>query len=80
VYSFSSLLAGPYRLEFQATGFKKNTVSKFVLETAQRARLDLTLEVGDVQQVVDVTAATTPLQQESSEISPASGDAGLNNL
>lgn len=69
VYSFPSLLAGPYQVEVQAAGFKKNSVQSLVLETAQKARLDLTLEVGDVRQVVEVTAATTPLQQESAEIS-----------
>lgn len=69
VYVFPSLVSGPYRVEFEAPGFKKNQLQSLVLETAQRARLDVTLELGDVRQIVDVVAATTPLQQETSEIS-----------
>jgi hypothetical protein len=69
IYVLPSLLAGNYQVEFQAAGFKKNVVQSIRLETAQRARLDVTLEVGDVQQVVDVVAAVTPLQVETSEVS-----------
>jgi len=69
VYSFPSLLAGAYRVEFQVAGFKKKQVPVLRLETAQKMRLDVSLEVGDVQQVIDVQAATTPLQQETAEIS-----------
>ncbi|MEX2261668.1 MAG: carboxypeptidase regulatory-like domain-containing protein [Bryobacteraceae bacterium] len=69
IYTAPSLLPGSYRAEFQAEGFKKHQVLDLTLETAQRLRLDVTLELGDVQQVVDVRAAATPLQQESAEIS-----------
>lgn len=69
VYVAPSLIAGSYRLEFQAPGFKKHQVLQQRLETAQKARLDVTLELGDVQQVIDVQATVTPLQQESAEIS-----------
>jgi hypothetical protein len=69
IYTAPSLLAGPYTVEFTARGFKKNQVPLLVLETAQTKRLDLTLEIGDVQQVVEVQATVTPLMQESAEIS-----------
>jgi hypothetical protein len=69
VYVAPSLLAGSYQVEFTAAGFKKNVVQNLTLETAQKGRLDVTLEVGDVQQVLEVQAATTPLMLETSEVS-----------
>ncbi|MBI3683706.1 MAG: TonB-dependent receptor [Acidobacteria bacterium] len=69
VYVAPSLVAGAYQVEFEAKGFKKNQVKTLKLETAQKARLDLVLELGDVRQVVEVQAAVTPLQQETAEIS-----------
>lgn len=69
VYVAPSLLPGGYSLEVQAPGFKRYQVQRFNLDAAQRLRLDVRLEVGDVQQVVDVQASVTPLMQETSEIS-----------
>src|SRR5688572_4440912 len=69
IYIAPSLLPGNYQLEFQAPGFKKNQVLNQRMETAQKARLDITLELGDVQQVIDVQATITPLQTETAEIS-----------
>jgi hypothetical protein len=69
VYVAPSLLPGGYSLEVQAPGFKRYQIPSFNLDAAQRLRLDVRLEVGDVQQVVDVQASVTPLMQESSEVS-----------
>lgn len=80
IYTAPSLLAGRYTAEAQATGFKTRRVSAFTLETNQRLRLDMTLEVGDVQESVEVQATIVPLQQESAEISDTISSTEMRNM
>jgi hypothetical protein len=54
-YLAVNLIPGSYRIEFELSGFKKYTRA-ITLETGQRARVDSTLEVGDVTETVNVTA------------------------
>jgi len=69
VYVAPSLIPGLYRVEFQAAGFKKKQIPELTLETAQKLRLDVALEVGEVAEVVEVQAVATPLMSETAEIS-----------
>ncbi|MBL8227635.1 MAG: TonB-dependent receptor [Bryobacterales bacterium] len=69
IYLIPNLPPAPYTLEVQAQGFKRKTVRNVVLDAAMRARQDVQIEVGDVQQSVEVLAAVTPLQAETAEIS-----------
>jgi len=54
-YDLQLLPAGEYRLEASNAGFKQVVRSGIVLETGQRAKMNLTLEVGAVTERVEVT-------------------------
>src|SRR5215472_16293088 len=56
-YLFSLVDAGTYRLIVEHSGFKKNAQSGVTLEVNQNGRLDITLEVGQASEVIEVTAA-----------------------
>jgi outer membrane receptor protein involved in Fe transport len=69
VYSAPSLISGTYLVTAEAPGFRRKQVRDLTLETGQRARLDFSLLVGEVTEAIEVTAAVTPLQLESAEVS-----------
>ncbi|MGH9786142.1 MAG: carboxypeptidase regulatory-like domain-containing protein, partial [Terriglobia bacterium] len=54
-YSLASLPVGPYELTVEKPGFRQLVRSGITLSVAQEAALNLTLEVGNVQQTVEVT-------------------------
>src|SRR5262245_11743018 len=53
-YQVVNLIPGRYQVEAELSGFKKVT-QVVTLEVGQRARLDFTLEVGNVSETVTVT-------------------------
>ena len=59
-YTFASLPIGTYTVTAEAQGFKKFVRENIVLEVGQRARLDFTLEVGEIAETV-VVEAQVPL-------------------
>jgi len=67
LYVFPSLPSGPYTVDVEKTGFKKLTRANLEIRVAQRQTLDLQLEVGDLQQTVEVTAETPLLDSGTSE-------------
>src|SRR6266850_860333 len=68
LYSFVNLNPGRYKIEAEKTGFKHFTRPEVVVEVNQSARIDVTLQVGDVTQVVEVTGDTPLLQTETSSL------------
>jgi len=54
-YELSLLPAGEYRLEASGPGFKSVVRSGIILDTGQRAKMDITLELGAVTERVEVT-------------------------
>jgi hypothetical protein len=62
LYLFGGLPVGPYSLAAEKTGFKKLTRTNLEIRIAQRQVLDLALEIGDVQQSVEVTAEAPLLE------------------
>lgn len=80
VYLLPSLLAGTYDIEASASGFKRKEVRSQVLSTGERLRLDLTLEVGQLSERVEVQATVTPLQQDTAEISETITAAEIRNI
>ena len=59
-YLFTLVDVGVYRLTVEHTGFKKNVQGGITLEVNQNGRLDVTLEVGQATETIEVTAAAVP--------------------
>jgi hypothetical protein len=53
-YTAPSLAIGEYEVAAEATGFKKTVRSGILLEVAQRAQVNMVLEVGDVSESIQV--------------------------
>jgi hypothetical protein len=68
VYSFVNLLPGRNRIDVEKTGFKHVTRPEVVVDVAQNVRIDITMQVGDTSQTVEVTGETPLLQSETSSI------------
>ena len=69
-YTLDLLPAGSYRLEAEVAGFKKFVRSSIRLRVSESSRVDVSLEVGPVIEVVTVTTKFRMLQVES----PALGE------
>ncbi len=68
LYSFPNLIVGPYTVTVEQSGFKKLSRSNIVIGTATATVVDLSLEVGDLSQTVQVTTDAPLLQTQTSEI------------
>ena len=55
-YEFPLLPAGRYQLSAEAAGFQKTLSQPFILNTGSRPRIDIQLQLGAVNQSVEVTA------------------------
>jgi len=65
LYSFPSLPPGTYELKVEQTGFKISLNENIRLEVQQAARLDVTMEVGQVGETVTVSATPALLNSEN---------------
>jgi hypothetical protein len=67
-YMAPQLPPGQYRLEVEATGFKKFVREGIVLQVQQQARVDVALAVGAVSEAVTVRGDATVLETATSSI------------
>ena len=67
-YTAPALRASAYSLTVEAAGFKKSVRRGVVLEVGQVAVIDIALEVGQVTEAIEVTAAAPLLRTESAEL------------
>jgi hypothetical protein len=68
VYVFLNIIPGSYTLEVSKSGFRSNRLSQFTLAVNQTATLDIILEVGSVEQSIEVQAVGAEVQSSTSEI------------
>jgi hypothetical protein len=69
-YLFAAIPPATYDLSVTAVGFNAYDAKGIILSVSQRARVDATLSVGEVQTAVTVEAAgVTQVETESSEVS-----------
>jgi hypothetical protein len=64
-YRFPFVPIGTYSIRAEREGFKGVTVSRLVLNVNDERRQDITLQVGEVTQSVDVTAAPVAVNAEN---------------
>lgn len=67
LYVFPTVPVSTYHVTVEKTGFKKLNRQNIEIRAAQRQDLDLRLEVGDVQQTVEVSAEAPALETSTAE-------------
>ena len=67
-YNLSNLLVGTYNVRVENAGFQAATQSNIVLQLNQVAKVDVQLQVGNVQTTVEVNASAPVLQTESTQL------------
>jgi hypothetical protein len=69
VYSIGQLAPGSYTVTIERTGFRKTVQTGVVLTVNQVATLNVSLEIGDVQQTVSVSADAALINATTAEVS-----------
>ena len=72
-YNAPFLIPGTYNIEVQKQGFKRGVSNNVVLDVDQKARVDFSLEVGQVNESVEVTAAALLIRMDSAELGEVVG-------
>ncbi len=67
-YSAQFLIPGTYSVSATKEGFKRSLSNDVVLDVDQKARIDITLQIGQVSQTLEVTAAAPLVRSESAEL------------
>src|SRR5215510_11212128 len=68
LYDITSLRPAVYRIEVEKTGFKKLLRENVAVAVGVIVGLDLTLELGQTAQAVQVTAAAPTIEKETSQL------------
>ncbi len=79
-YVFPELLVGTYRSSFDLTGFKKNVRHGVTLDVNQVITLNMTMQVGQTQEVVDVTSEAPLVDTTSTQLGAVVNDRSVNEL
>jgi hypothetical protein len=78
-FTVSALPPGPYRIEVEQTGYKKYS-RLATLQVNQELRLDISLEVGPINEELIVTAPETALRKDSSVLGTVIENRQITNL
>ena len=68
LYTFPSVPPGIYNVKVEHPGFKSTTSNNVEVQVQQSLRLDLTLQVGQVSESVEVSATAALLQSENATV------------
>ena len=79
-YDFIEVPVGSYRLEFDLTGFKKNIRRGVNLDINQVLTLNMTMQIGATQEVVDVTSEAPLVETTSTQLGAVVGDRAVSEL
>ncbi len=79
-YDSPYLAPGTYSVEAEQTGFKKYLAQDVVLQTLDKLRLDIALDLGALTEVVTVSGQASTLQTESANRGATISNELINNL
>jgi len=79
-YIITLLPPGDYTLSVEAAGFRKLVQSGITLQINQQAQVDLTLQLGQVSETVEVTGQAPLLESESSSLGTVVNQQLVNQL
>src|SRR5262249_18474124 len=79
-FNLTSLPVGLYRVAVQIEGFKAAVHENVTLEAGAAVRLDTQLEVGAVQQSIQVSAHSSPLQADDAKLLNSMSDRLIEGL
>src|SRR5262245_36957324 len=80
IYTAPFLVPGTYAVEVNVQGFKKSVLEGIVLQVNQRARVDVTLEVGRIEETTTVTSSAPIVRTDSSEVGTVIEERAINEL
>lgn len=66
-FTFPNVRVGKYTVTAEAAGFSKAVASNIQVDVGARQRVDLTMQIGQITESVQVTGAAAPLETDSSE-------------
>src|SRR6187549_2641512 len=79
-YEVRYLVPGEYSVDVLAQGFRAARANSVVIQINQQTRLDVSLQVGQVQETVEVTAAAPLLNTETATLGEVVGQERIVNL
>src|SRR6186713_1503325 len=79
-YTAPFLTPGAYAVEISVPGFKKWVRNDVVLQVNQRARVDIALEVGGIEETTTVSAGVPLLRTDSSEVGTVIDEKAIKEL
>ncbi len=79
-YDFVEVPVGTYRLEFDLAGFKKNVRRGVSLDVNQVITLNMAMQVGATQEVVDVTSEAPLVETTSTQLGAVVDDRTVSSL
>jgi hypothetical protein len=79
-YDFVEVPVGNYRLEFDLSGFKKNVRRGVTLDINQVITLNMTMQIGATQEVVDVTSEAPLVETTSTQLGTVVNDRAIVQL
>ena len=78
-YTFSAVAPGQYQLKVEQASFK-TVMSSVQVQVQQTVRLDLTLQIGQVSEAIEVSAAAQMLQAENLSLGTVVENKGVTEL
>jgi hypothetical protein len=79
-YNAPFLAPGTYSVAIEKTGFKKQIRSGIIVQVDQKARIDLTLDVGQVTETVSVTEAAPLVKSDSADLGEVITESAIREL
>ena len=79
-FRFLSLPVGTYTVEAELSGFQTFAAANIVLTVDQQHRVDVTMQVGNLQQRVEVSAAAVQVETNSTQLGTVIDDKNIVNL